>query len=228
MSTPPKVFHHSVFLDGPAGRLESLLWTSPQPQPSLAAVVCHPHPLYGGTMHNKVVFQVARTLHGLGLPVLRFNFRGAGMSGGKHDSGRGEADDVRVALDYLAEQFPACRLLLAGFSFGAWVGLRVGCADERVAELAGLGLPADSSDLTYLHACAKPKILIQGDRDKFGRREKIEALVAEMPPAHARQTTLVFVPGADHFFTGKLDQVDAALRAWLLERHPEFAAGDSE
>jgi len=146
------------------------------------------------------------------------------MSGGKHDSGRGEADDVRVALDYLAEQFPACRMLLAGFSFGAWVGLRVGCSDERVAELAGLGLPADSSDLTYLHACAKPKILIQGARDKFGRREKIEALVAEMPPAHAHQTTLVFVPGADHFFTGKLDQVDAALRGWLLERHPELKA----
>jgi len=131
---------------------------------------------------------------------------------------------VRVALDYLAEQFPACRMLLAGFSFGAWVGLRVGCSDERVAELAGLGLPADSSDLTYLHACAKPKILIQGARDKFGRRDKIEALVAKLPPAHARHTTLVFVPGADHFFTGKLDQVDAALRAWLLERHPELKA----
>ena len=116
--------------------------------PYFAAVVCHPHPLYGGTMHNKVVFRVARALHGLGLPVLRFNFRGTGMSAGEHDFGRGEADDVRAALDYLAEQFPGRPLLLAGFSFGAWVGLRVGCGDARVAELVGLGLPANDSDLS--------------------------------------------------------------------------------
>ena len=216
------VYHRSLFLDGPAGRLEALLWTSPRPDTPLAALVCHPHPLYGGTMHNKVVFQVARTLHGFGVPVLRFNFRGAGLSEGVHDLGRGEQDDVRAAVDFLAKEFPQRPLLLAGFSFGAWVGLRVGCADRRVSELVGLGLPTNSSDLSYLRGCAKPKLLLQGDRDQYGSRENVEALIAGMPESERRQTTLVFIP-ADHFFAGKLDQVHAALAAWLHDRHPKLA-----
>ena len=223
MATPSKVFHRSVFIEGPAGRLEALLWTSPQAQPPLAAVVCHPHPLHGGTMHNKVVFRVARALHRLG-PVLRFNFRGAGMSGGEHDQGRGEADDVRAALHFLAEQFPGRRLLLAGFSFGAWVGLRVGCADARVAELVALGLPANDTDFSYLRECAKPKLFIQGQHDPFGARAKVKALVAGL----AGETKLVVVPGADHFFTGRLAAVDAAVSAWLRERHPELGAAQPE
>ncbi len=217
-----KVFHRSFFLEGPAGHLEALLWTSPRPDPPLAALFCHPHPLYGGTMHNKVVFQVARTLHHLGLVVLRFNFRGAGLSEGIHDEGRGEADDVRTALGFLAEEFPGHPLLLAGFSFGAWVGLQVGCADARVAELIGLGLPANTADLAYLRACAKPKLFVQGERDPFGAQENVEALAAAMPEAERKQTTLVFVPGADHFFTGKLAAVEQAVRAWCVARHPEL------
>lgn len=213
-----KVFHRTVFLDGTAGRLEAMLWTSPRAEPVTAAVVCHPHPLYGGTMHNKVVFQVARTLHTLGLSVLRFNFRGAGLSEGEHDHGRGECDDVRAAVDYLAEQFPGRPLLLAGFSFGAWVGLRVGCEDARVIELVGLGLPANDSDLSYLRQCAKPKLFLQGGNDAFGNKEKVEAVVAATPgPKH-----LLFIEGADHFFASKLGPVDAALRAWVRERHPEL------
>ncbi len=222
MTSSPKVFHRSFFLEGPAGRLEALLWTSPLPEPPLAAVVCHPHPLYGGTMHNKVVFQVARTLHRLGAPVLRFNFRGAGASAGRHDHGRGETDDVRAALDFLVVQFPGRPLLLAGFSFGAWVGLQVGCADARVAELVGLGLPANEADLSFLQACAKPKLFIQGDRDQYGARLKVEALVAAIAEAHPQEIRLVFIADADHFFAGKLAQVDRALGAWLRERHPEL------
>ena len=236
MTHPTKVFHRSVFLEGLAGQLEALLWTSPHPEPLFAAVVCHPHPLFGGTMHNKVVFRVARTLHGLGLAVLRFNFPGAGMSAGRHDHGRGEVEDVRAAIDFLAEQFPGRPVLLAGFSFGAWVGLRVGCADARVAELVGLGLPVNDSDFSFLRACSKPKLLIQGERDQYGRREKIEALVpgargpamagpAEPPPD---PTKLVFVPDADHFFTGKLAQVDRALDAWMRERHPQLKQTSSD
>ena len=213
-----RVLHRSLSLKGPAGQLEAMLWTSPRADPPLAAVVCHPHPLYGGTMHNKVVFQVAKTLHGMGLPVLRFNFRGVVLSEGTHDEGRGEADDVRAALDLLAGQFPARPLLLAGFSFGAWVGLHVGCGEPRVAELVGLGIPADHSDLSWLHRCAKPKLFIQGSRDQFGAREKVEALVAAL----AEPKELVFIEGADHFFAGKVAQVDAALRKWLRERHPEL------
>jgi len=210
-----RAFHRTFFLEGPAGRLEALLWTSPRPSPALAALVCHPHPLFGGTLHNKVVFHVARTLHRLGIPVLRFNFRGTGLSEGAHDSGHGERDDVRAALDYMAREFPGLPILLAGFSFGAWVGLRVGCEDARVVELVGLGLPVNSSNLDYLRECTKPKLLIQGGNDQYGAREKVEALVAELP----EPKQLVVIEGADHFFARKLKEVDAALHAWITERH---------
>ncbi len=175
-----------------------MLWTVANADPALVAVVCHPHPLFGGTMHNKVVFQAAKALHRRGIPVLRFNFRGAGLSEGVHDKGRGEQDDVRAALDYLAREFPGRPILLAGFSFGAWVGLRVGCEDARVTKLIGLGLPVDDSDLRYLRSCAKPKLIIQGGNDQFGSRANVEALFATMP----EPKRLVIVEGADHFFAG--------------------------
>src|SRR5690348_16323546 len=111
----------NLFLAGPAGRLEAILWSPSAGTPSLAAVVCHPHPLFGGTMHNKVVYQAAKSLDAPGLPVLRFNFRGTGMSEGKHDRGEGERGDVSAALDFLASEFPNIPLLVAGFSFGCWV-----------------------------------------------------------------------------------------------------------
>jgi hypothetical protein len=209
-----KVFHRTVFLPGPAGKLEAMLWTSAKESPAMAAVVCHPHPLFGGTMHNKVVFQVAKTLHALGLPVLRFNFRGAGLSEGRHDKGAGEREDVRAAIDFLALEFPGLPILLGGFSFGAWVGLRAGCEDARVAELAGLGLPVNSSRLDYLRECGKPKLIIQGTRDQYGSRKKVEELYAQVP----EPKRLAFVEGADHFFAGKLDEVEAAIRNWMRER----------
>jgi uncharacterized protein len=208
------VFHRSFFIDGPAGRLEAMLWTVANANPSLVAVVCHPHPLFGGTMHNKVVFQAAKAIHSRGIPVLRFNFRGAGLSESVHDKGRGEQDDVRTALDYLAREFPGRPILLAGFSFGAWVGLRVGCEDARVTKLIGLGIPVNDSDLSYLRSCAKPKLIIQGGNDEFGSCANVEALFATMP----EPKRLVFVKGADHFFAGKLDQVAAAIDASLDER----------
>ena len=207
------VFHRNLFLAGPAGRLEALLWTSPLAEPPFVAVVCHPHPLYGGTMHNKVVFQTAKALHERGATVLRFNFRGTGLSQGAHDRGIGEQGDVRAAIDYLAAEFPRRPILLAGFSFGSSVGLRVGCADPRVDRLIGLGLPVDSGnvDITFLRACTKPKLIIQGGNDQFGSRATLESLFATLPePKH-----LVIVDGADHFFTGQLDQVAAAIDSWL-------------
>jgi hypothetical protein len=207
------VFHRTFFIDGPAGRLEAMLWTVANADPALVAVVCHPHPLFGGTMHNKVVFQAAKAIHRRGIPVLRFNFRGAGLSEGVHDKGRGEQDDVRAALEYLAREFPGRPILLAGFSFGAWVGLRMGCEDPRVTKLIGLGLPADDSDLRYLRSCAKPKLIIQGGNDEFGSRANVEALFATMP----EPKRLVFVEGADHFFAGQLDRVAVAIDAWLDE-----------
>lgn len=216
-----EAFHRQFFLQGSAGRLEATLWTRPEMEVSrLCAVVCHPHPLFGGTLHNKVVYQVAKTLHRLGALVLRFNFRGAGMSEGKHDQGRGEGEDVRAAIDFLAETFPAAPILLAGFSFGAAVGLREGCGDERVAELVGLGLPANDSSFSFLESCTKPKLFVQGEHDQYGSAEKMRALYSAVP----EPKQLVVVPGADHFFTGKLDKVESAVNEWMHLRHPELAA----
>jgi alpha/beta superfamily hydrolase len=215
-----EVFHRSFFLAGPVGRLEALLWTTPAVESHLAAVVCHPHPLFGGTMHTKVVFQAAKTLHRRGVPVLRFNFRGTGLSEGTHDRGQGEQDDVRAALDFLAREFHGRQILLVGFSFGSWVGMRVGCGDPRVAEMIGIGLPVDNVDMTFLHACAKPKLIVQGGNDQYGSRANLEALFATIP----EPKRLVFVEGTDHFFTGQVDQLGAAIDAWLDERHPRVLA----
>jgi uncharacterized protein len=210
----PDIFHRSFFLAGPAGRLEAVLWTAPPERADFVGLVCHPHPLFGGTMHNKVVYQAAKALHQRGAPVLRFNFRGVGLSEGAHDKGGGEQDDVRAALDYLASQFPGKAILLAGFSFGSSVGLRVGCADTRVSKLIGLGLPVDNVDLTFLSGCAKPKLLIQGGNDQFGSRANLEALFATLP----EPKRLVIVESADHFFAGHLDEVGAAIDSWLNEQ----------
>jgi len=208
-------FHQTFFLDGPAGKLEALHWTAGA-HPKMAAVVCHPHPLFGGTLHNKVVFHTARTLQRLGLPVLRFNFRGTGLSEGTHDNGHGEAGDVSAALDWLAHEYPQQPLLLAGFSFGAWVGLRVGCADARVSHLVGLGIPVNRSSHDYLRECAKPKLFLHGRNDEHGDAAKVQALFDLLP----EPKRLVFVDGADHFFTGKLDQMTAALYEWARQEIP--------
>jgi alpha/beta superfamily hydrolase len=211
--------HHdsrTFFLEGPVGRLEAILWTpTGKTSHELAAVICHPHPLFGGTLHNKVVYQAAKSLDRLGIPTLRFNFRGAGLSAGVHDKGRGEQGDVQAAVDFLAKEFPTAELLLAGFSFGSWVGLRVGCADARVKELIGLGIPVNNSDFTYLDSCNKPKLFVHGANDEFGARRKVEEFVAGLPG----DNRLVMVENADHFFAGHLDELDRAITEWVRWRH---------
>lgn len=209
----------NFFLHGPAGKLEAVLWTPPPASTLvLAAVVCHPHPLFGGTLHNKVVYNTAKSLDSLGIPTLRFNFRGAGKSEGKHDRGIGERDDVRAALDFLAKEFPRVPLLVAGFSFGCWVGLRVGCSDSRVTDLIGLGAPVNDSDFSYLLECAKPKLFVHGEKDQFGDEGKLRELAESLPG----ENRLVVVPGADHFFAGKLDLLDRAVTSWLKARYPSL------
>jgi uncharacterized protein len=214
-----------VTIQGSAGRLEGLLWI-PKPlyESEFAAVVCHPHPLYQGTMHNKVVYQTAKVLDSLGIPVLRFNFRGVGASEGTYDRGVGEEDDVRAALDYLKTHFAGARMLVAGFSFGAWVGLRRGCNDPRVVELIGLGLPIDDRKLGfgYLSTCTKPKLLIQGEEDQYAAKSHFESFVQTFNPHAAKETRVVFIRAADHFFTGRLDEMADALRAWMFSRHPNL------
>jgi alpha/beta superfamily hydrolase len=188
-----------------------LLEWNPQIVTSHVALVCHPHPLYGGTLHNKVVFRAAKAALALGLPTLRFNFRGAGRSTGTFDSGIGEKEDVRAALDYLSTRFPGLPVCLLGFSFGSWVGLAVGTTDPRVSTLVGLGLPVGSSDFSFLMNVRKPKFVIQGTHDEFGPPSQLRALYDSL----AEPKRIHWVEGADHFFAGKLDEVQRALHEFL-------------
>jgi len=187
-----------------------------------AAVVCHPHPLFGGTLHNKVVFHTMKALNSFGFPVLRFNFRGTGLSLGEHDQGVGEVEDVRTALDWLESEFHL-PLIFAGFSFGAAVGLRAACADSRVRATIGLGVPvapvaADTEEprvytYEFLQTCTKPKLFVSGARDQFGPRAKLEALVAALP----EPKRLILIEGGDHFFEGRLREVREAIESWVKE-----------
>jgi len=215
----PSATIKSLFLDGPAGRLEGLLNAGTE-NATHAAVVCHPHPLFGGTLHNKVVFHTMKALNGFGFPVLRFNFRGTGLSHGEHDEGRGEVDDVRTALDWLDAEFHL-PLVFAGFSFGAAVGLRAACSDTRVRALIGVGVPAipvaagSETPRTYtfdfLSECSRPKLFVSGARDQFGPRPQLQALVASA----AEPKKLVMIEGADHFFEGRLRELRETIEAWV-------------
>jgi len=213
MATQPASIR-SLFIEGPVGKLEALLNAGTE-QATHAALVCHPHPIYGGTLHNKVVFHAMKALNRFGYPVLRFNFRGTGLSQGTHDRGDGEVDDVRTALDWLDGEFHL-PLIFAGFSFGAAVGLRAGCPDARVKAVIGLGLPvAAIDDRTYdfefLETCEKPKLFVSGDRDQFGPRPNLERVVASLP----EPKKLAIIPGADHFFEGRLREMRDAIEAWI-------------
>ena len=206
----------SFSLPGPAGPLEALL-NEGVPEATHAAVVCHPHPLYGGTLHNKVVFHAMKALNTLGFPVLRFNFRGAGLSAGEHDHGNGEMDDVRAALDWLNQEFHL-PLIFAGFSFGAAVGLRASCPDSRVQALIALGIPIApvddrSYDHDFLKTCTKPKLFVSGSRDPFAPRAKLVALVAELP----EPKKLVIIEAADHFFEGRLREMREEVENWMRD-----------
>jgi hypothetical protein len=215
-------------LHSTAGRLEALLNTGRGDAP-YAALVCHPHPAGGGTMHNKVVYHAMKALAGAGLPVLRFNFRGVGLSEGSFCDGHGEMDDVRAALDWLDRRFHR-PILFAGFSFGSAVGLRACCGDARVQGLIGLGVPvhAQGRDYTYefLDRCAQPKLFVSGDHDQYGPREVMERIFSTAP----EPKRLLWVEGADHFFQGipgspspKLNVMQQEIRAWLQS---EFGLGE--
>jgi uncharacterized protein len=202
----------TLFLPGPAGQLEGLL-NPGRDNATHAALVCHPHPLYGGTMHNKVVYHAMKALNSFGFPVLRINFRGAGRSAGQHD-GRAESEDVRAAVDWLAAEF-ALPVVFAGFSFGAAVGLRACCPDDRVTGLISLGTPVAAEGRVYsynfLQTCTKPKLFVSGTEDPFGPKHEIERIVR----AAAEPKKLVWVHGADHFFAGKLPQMKGAVEQWV-------------
>ena len=206
----------TFFIDGPAGRLESIL-NAGSATATHAALVCHPHPLFGGTLHNKVVFHAMKALHSFGFPVLRFNFRGTGLSQGEHGGGEDEVDDARAALDWLDREFHL-PLIFAGFSFGAAVGLRAACPDDRVKGVIGLGTPVVAVndrhyDLGFLKTCSKPKLFVSGALDQYGPSAQLEKLVTPLP----QPKRLVIIAGGDHFFEGRLKEMREAIEKWVPE-----------
>jgi uncharacterized protein len=168
-----------------------------------AVVICHPHPQYGGTMDNRIVYRAGKAAVEAGFAALRFNFRGAGNSTGQFDQGIGEKDDVASALDWLGKQYPDAPLALIGYSFGAWVGLQAACSLQRVQAMVGIGLPLNLFDLDCLAECKKPALYIVGTQDEFCSQENLDKLARRLPES----SILHRIQDADHFFTNHIEVV---------------------
>jgi len=205
----PKPLRH-VDLYSSAGRLEALY--RDLQDPAGIAVICHPHPLGGGTLHNKVVFRAARGLENANVATLRFNFRGVGTSGGKHEEGEGEQEDVAAAIEWAKRTHAGKKLIVGGFSFGAWVATRVACEMPEVDAMFMIGTPVNKYDFGYLRQCERPVLFLHGTEDEYGDVAKLEQLVQQM-----RNAETIIVTGADHFFTKQLDAVDETMRSWAEE-----------
>ena len=199
----------SHFIAGPAGRLESLLEEPEDREPTEACLVCHPHPLFGGTMHNKVVYRLARGLRRTGCVVLRFNFRGVNLSEGVHDEGAGEVEDARTALGFLRERYPELPYSLAGFSFGSRIALRLGCtlAAPRPRRLIAVGFPTKLGRFDYLESCGSPKYFVNSTNDIYGPKAEVEKAFEKF----AEPKSLQFMEAGDHFFAGSLDALESAI-----------------
>jgi alpha/beta superfamily hydrolase len=206
----PEEFLHEI--QGSAGPLEAVL-DLPATAPRAAAVFAHPHPLHGGTMHTKAVYQAAKALARVGVAVLRFNFRGVGLSRGAHDGGAGEMDDFRAGLDFMAAKYPGLPLWAAGFSFGSWIALGVGASDPRVELLLGIGLAVDRYDFTDVKASDKPKFLIHGEFDELIPVKDVKKFYGQL----REPKDLVIIDAADHLFSGKTMELGEAVEDLLRD-----------
>ncbi|HKZ80324.1 MAG TPA: alpha/beta fold hydrolase [Pyrinomonadaceae bacterium] len=202
-----------LFIPVAHGRLEAILKEPQQSKARGVALVLHPHPLGGGTMHNKVVFRAAAALNEAGLVSLRINFRGVGQSTGEHEQGQGELNDVRAGLDYLEAHYPGTPTTVCGFSFGARVGSEVGIQDARVANLISIGTPVDKYDFDFLKTCRKSILFVHGEHDEYGSLEHLKKLVAIVEKNTEAQLTVI--RGADHFFEGHLAELKRTIAEWI-------------
>jgi alpha/beta superfamily hydrolase len=191
-------------LAGPAGTLEALLEEPDHREPRMVAVLCHPHPLYGGTMHNKVVYRMAHGLRRAGIVVLRFNFRGVGASEGEHAHLEGEIEDARAALGWMRARYPDLPYALAGFSFGSRVITRLGCATRDTTFLMAAGFPTRMGSPDYLEDCTAPKIFIQSTHDQYGPRGELEAVYERF----SQPKEIHWIESGDHFFAGALETLE--------------------
>jgi alpha/beta superfamily hydrolase len=214
----------SLFLAGPAGRLEAILWLPLDgAAPRAAAVVCHPHPLFGGTMDNNVVFRVARGLQHAGLAVLRFNFRGAGRSEGVHDGNGAEEGDVRAALDYLEREFPGVPLWAAGFSFGSRTVGSLARYEPRIQRVALVALPSKAFDCTFVREIRQPTYVLLAEHDEFGTPQDFDERIGPLGNNFERDV----IEGVEHFFRGKTPELEQRVKAWGLRSLGQPANGQS-
>ncbi len=197
----------TLFIPGPAGRLETVIEEPEDQAPGEAVLICHPHPQFGGTMHNKVVYRMARGLRRAGAVALRFNYRGVNMSEGSYDNGVGELEDSRAALDFLRSRYPELPFSLAGFSFGSRIILKLGCEIPGARRLIAVGFPAGDAASRTLGACEIPRVFIQSTNDQFGPKEAMESYVNSLPGPKE----LIWIEAGDHFFAGGLDQFEHAV-----------------
>jgi alpha/beta superfamily hydrolase len=210
-SRPEAARVRKVSIPSRIGSLEGVLEFVEGVAPRALAVVCHPHPLFGGTMHNKVVFRTAEAFQQAGFATLRFNFRGVGGSPGTHDDGRGEQDDARAAIDYLVGLYPSVPLALSGFSFGGGVCLSYGPTDPRVRLLWAVAPGVGRRDFSHLALCDVPKGVVQGTADELCPLPDLEAAW----PGWADPKKKYLIEGADHFFVGRLPEMQATLHSFL-------------
>jgi alpha/beta superfamily hydrolase len=209
----------NLFIPASHGQLEAIL-KEPAGEIKGAALVCHPHPLGGGTMHNKVVFRAAAGLVDAGYATLRFNFRGVGASTGEHDEGRGEQQDVLDALDYMSANYPGQEIVHAGFSFGTWVGSQVAMNDDRVVRLISIGTPVDKyANFDYLEGLQKPLLFVHGDQDEFGSVENLKRLVDNV--SKTAETKLVIFENCGHFFDEHLNELRDTIKEWVTGQNRE-------
>jgi alpha/beta superfamily hydrolase len=197
----------SLSIGGPAGQLEALLEEPEDQPPNAAVLICHPHPLHGGTMHNKVVYRIARAMRRAGAVVLRFNYRGVNRSEGKYDDGVGETQDTRAALETLRSRYPELPFSLAGFSFGSRIILKLGCQTPEVSRLVAVGFPAGYLDSNELGRCNSPRVFILSTRDEFCPVPAMETYFASL----TGPKELIWIEARDHFFAGALDELEEAV-----------------
>jgi len=197
----------SLFIPGPVGKLEAVLEEPEDSAPREAVLVCHPHPLHGGTMHNKVVYRIARAMRRAGCVVLRFNYRGVNLSEGRYDHGIGEIDDARAALEFLRGRYPNLPFSLAGFSFGSRIILKLGCEIAGASRLLAVGFPASLPDSAGLGQCEIPRVFILSTHDEFCPAPAMEAYFATLPDPKQ----LIWVEAQDHFFAGGLEKLEEAV-----------------
>jgi alpha/beta superfamily hydrolase len=197
----------SLFVRGEAGRIEAILEEPEDREPIEAALVCHPHPQHGGTMHNKVVYRTARGLRRAGCAVLRFNYRGVNLSEGVYDNGAGELEDARASLSLLLSRYPSLPVTIAGFSFGSRITLKLGCELGYPRRLIAVGFPTVYKDRSYLEGCSIPRYFVQSTNDEFGPLAELRPVVEALPDPKM----LIEIPAQDHYFAGGLPQLEDAI-----------------